>query len=156
MKKYLLPRTGKFYKANLHCHSTVSDGKLTPAELKEAYKVDSLRYWPRQAGNDNGTITKYEIQVSNDGENFETVASGEWGFDGVVMTDWYSTNPGQGDNALCMSAGNDLIMPGTPLNKHQILMGIRNGKISKKDLRRCCGNVIRQILDSDIQRQYRA
>ena len=26
------------YKANLHCHSTVSDGKLTPAELKEAYK----------------------------------------------------------------------------------------------------------------------
>lgn len=26
------------YKANLHCHSTISDGKLTPAELKEAYK----------------------------------------------------------------------------------------------------------------------
>ena len=26
------------YKANLHCHSTVSDGKLTPAELKDAYK----------------------------------------------------------------------------------------------------------------------
>lgn len=26
------------YKANLHCHSTVSDGKLTPAELKAAYR----------------------------------------------------------------------------------------------------------------------
>ena len=26
------------YKANLHCHSTISDGKLTPAQLKEAYK----------------------------------------------------------------------------------------------------------------------
>ncbi len=26
------------YKANLHCHSTISDGKLTPAELKAAYK----------------------------------------------------------------------------------------------------------------------
>jgi len=37
MKKYLLPETGNFYKANLHCHSTVSDGKLSPAELKKIY-----------------------------------------------------------------------------------------------------------------------
>lgn len=37
MKKYLLPKKGKFYKANLHCHSTVSDGSLTPAEIKDAY-----------------------------------------------------------------------------------------------------------------------
>ena len=37
MKKYLIPETGKFYKANLHCHSTVSDGKLSPAELKKIY-----------------------------------------------------------------------------------------------------------------------
>ena len=28
------------YKANLHCHSTLSDGKLTPLELKEAYKKE--------------------------------------------------------------------------------------------------------------------
>ena len=34
MKKYLLPETGNFYKANLHSHSTVSDGTLTPAEMK--------------------------------------------------------------------------------------------------------------------------
>lgn len=37
MKKYLLPETGNFYKANLHCHSTFSDGKWTPEELKERY-----------------------------------------------------------------------------------------------------------------------
>ncbi len=35
--KYLLPQT-KFYKANLHTHSTISDGKLTPDEVKQAYK----------------------------------------------------------------------------------------------------------------------
>ena len=28
------------YKANLHCHSVLSDGKLTPAELKAAYKAN--------------------------------------------------------------------------------------------------------------------
>lgn len=37
MIHYLLPRGGRFYKANLHAHTTVSDGKMTPAELKEAY-----------------------------------------------------------------------------------------------------------------------
>lgn len=37
MKKYLLPEKGNFYKANLHCHSTFSDGSWTPEELKERY-----------------------------------------------------------------------------------------------------------------------
>ena len=38
MKKYLLPENGNFYKSNLHCHSTISDGAFTPQELKEIYK----------------------------------------------------------------------------------------------------------------------
>ena len=37
MRKYLLPKDGKFYKANLHTHTTVSDGVLTPLEVKKAY-----------------------------------------------------------------------------------------------------------------------
>ncbi len=38
MRKYLIPECGNFYKTALHCHSTVSDGKLTPEELKAEYK----------------------------------------------------------------------------------------------------------------------
>ncbi len=38
MKKFLLPETGNFYKANLHCHTNVSDGRLSPLEMKEAYQ----------------------------------------------------------------------------------------------------------------------
>lgn len=37
MKKYLIPEEGNFYKANLHCHTTVSDGRYTPEQVKEAY-----------------------------------------------------------------------------------------------------------------------
>ncbi|MBE6688525.1 MAG: PHP domain-containing protein [Ruminococcaceae bacterium] len=37
MKKYLLPQSGRFYKANLHCHSTVSDGRWSPEEIKKRY-----------------------------------------------------------------------------------------------------------------------
>ena len=39
MRTYLLPESGTDYKANLHCHSTLSDGKFTPEELKAAYKA---------------------------------------------------------------------------------------------------------------------
>lgn len=38
MRKYLFSKEKNAYKANLHCHSTCSDGILTPRELKDAYK----------------------------------------------------------------------------------------------------------------------
>lgn len=38
MKKYLLSENGTFFRANLHCHTTCSDGQTTPEETKEAYK----------------------------------------------------------------------------------------------------------------------
>lgn len=37
MIRYLLPEEGRFYKANLHSHSTCSDGRFTPEELKHMY-----------------------------------------------------------------------------------------------------------------------
>ncbi|MBE6570159.1 MAG: hypothetical protein E7658_08100 [Ruminococcaceae bacterium] len=36
--KYLISPHKKQYKANLHCHSILSDGRKTPEELKEMYK----------------------------------------------------------------------------------------------------------------------
>ena len=35
MKKVLLDANKNFYKANMHCHSTLSDGRMTIEELKE-------------------------------------------------------------------------------------------------------------------------
>lgn len=78
----------------------------------------------------------------------------EWGFEGVVMTDWFSTNKDLGHNALAMKAGNDLIMPGGRHYKKEILTGVKRGLISKEDVRRCCANVVRAILDSATQKEY--
>ncbi len=78
----------------------------------------------------------------------------EWGFDGVVMTDWDATGMGRGSSAAAMAAGNDLIMPGSGACKRDILRGIRTGTIAEQDLRRCCGNVIRAVLESAVQREY--
>ncbi len=36
--KSLLKKDGQFYRVNLHSHSKVSDGGLTPLEMKEMYK----------------------------------------------------------------------------------------------------------------------
>jgi len=38
MKKYLLPETGTFYKANLHAHTDMSDGNDSPEEVKNIFK----------------------------------------------------------------------------------------------------------------------
>ena len=37
--KQLLPKVPQYFKANLHTHSNISDGKLTREEVKEAYKA---------------------------------------------------------------------------------------------------------------------
>ncbi|MBR5294298.1 MAG: discoidin domain-containing protein, partial [Oscillospiraceae bacterium] len=47
-------------------------------EIDGEYNVDGLRILPRQAGNTNGIITEYDIQVSEDGETWKSVATGNW------------------------------------------------------------------------------
>ena len=78
----------------------------------------------------------------------------EWGFDGVVMTDWFSTNKNLASNAICMKVGNDLIMPGGISFKKEILQGVQSGMVTQQDVRRCCSNVVKSIFDSATQREY--
>ena len=74
MRQYLLPKEGTFYKANLHCHSSVSDGSLSPAELKAAYQSKGYSIlaitdheWmvphPELNGPDFLALTAYEMTV---------------------------------------------------------------------------------------------
>ena len=82
------------------------------------------------------------------------VLRGEWGFDGVVMTDWGSTGENRADAALAIAAGNDLIMPGCKEDRQAILAGIKAGKCSAEDVRRCCAHVVQAVFDSATQREY--
>ena len=38
MKKYILPNNVNWYRANMHCHSNISDGSFTPDKIKKEYK----------------------------------------------------------------------------------------------------------------------
>ena len=79
MRKYLLPEEGNFYKTALHCHSTVSDGKLTPAELKAEFKKkgysavaftdhELIVPHPELEDEDFLPITSYEIATNEKGK----------------------------------------------------------------------------------------
>lgn len=70
----------------------------------------------------------------------------EWGFKGVVMTDWVSTGAGQGTAAGAIAAGNDLIMPGSGHDKKNIRGGLRKGTVTMKELRTAAGNIIDAVL----------
>lgn len=109
-------------------------------------------------GGAKSVMTSYNkvngVYTSNSYDLCTKALRNEWGFDGVVMTDWFSTNRGQASTALCMKAGNDLIMPGGGSFKKEILAGVKCGLISEEDVRRSCANVVRAIFDSATQKEY--
>lgn len=72
MEKVLLDEKKNFYKGNMHCHSTQSDGKFSPAELKELYKSKGYSFL---------AITDHERIYDNsylDDESFLTITSAEY------------------------------------------------------------------------------
>ena len=109
-------------------------------------------------GGAKGVMTSYNkvngVYTPNSHDLCTKVLRCEWGFDGVVMTDWFSTNKGLASNALAMRSGNDLIMPGGGSFKKEILRGVKTGVITEQDVRRCCANVVKAIIHSATQREY--
>ncbi len=63
MRKYLLPHEGEFYKANLHCHSTLSDGRFTAEKIKEIYKEKG--YHVIAFSDHNRLISHMDLQDDN-------------------------------------------------------------------------------------------
>ncbi len=66
----------------------------------------------------------------------------EWGFDGVVMSDWGAMH----DRVASLKAGLDLEMPGdTAICRRWILDGIANGSLPQESLDTACRNILRWI-----------
>ena len=104
-----------------------------------------------------GIMTSYNkvngVHTANSYDLCTMAARDEWGFSGVIMTDWTTTNEGGGSSAAkCLEAGNDLIMPGNPSDIREIVDAVRGeGKqhLDERYLRRCAANVLRVILCSN-------
>jgi len=56
---------------------------------------------------------------------------GEWGFDGIIMTDWSITRH---NTAAQIHAGNDLLMPGSERQMEEIVEAVQSGVLPEEDL----------------------
>lgn len=74
-----------------------------------------------------------------------TVLRNEWGFDGVIMTDWFA---GMDDTVAQMRAGNELLMPGMEAGTEQIRRAIAAGELEEAVLDRNVRRILEVVLRS--------
>ncbi len=92
----------------------------------------------------NGTYTSEEYDL------LTTILRKEWGFKGLVMTDWF----GGKDAVAQMKAGNDLLMPGTPDQKKAITDAVNNGTLDVKIIDVNAERIVNYILGSPAYKKY--
>ncbi|MBO4636188.1 MAG: glycoside hydrolase family 3 C-terminal domain-containing protein [Clostridiales bacterium] len=96
----------------------------------------------------NGTHT------ANNFDLIQSMARDEWGFEGVVMTDWYTSQEADfmgppsdkypcSSSPLCIRAGNDLQMPGCEKNVTDIIDAVNDGSLPLADLQFCICNALK-------------
>jgi beta-glucosidase len=89
-------------------------------------------------------------------ELIKDILRAEWGFDGMVMSDWgttgfaimmedtskKATRYDYSDPIECIKAGNDIIMPGFEKDLDRIRKAVEDGELDINDLRYCARNVL--------------
>ena len=76
----------------------------------------------------------------------------EWGFNGMVMTDWLG-----GESAVAqMEAGNDLLMPGKLSQREEIKNAVLNGRLSLEIIDRNVKHILEYILRTPRYKGYQA
>lgn len=114
----------ELYLKNFHDAICTGDELSTPWTVMSAYNAL------------NGTLVQENEWLLTD------VLRGEWGYEGVVMTDWR----GHKHVARRVGAGNDLLMPGWKAKIHRIVWGVRTGKLDEKKLDEACRRMLRLIV----------
>lgn len=89
------------------------------------------------------------VQTSQDPFLLTQVLREEWGYDGLVMSDWYGIK----DRPASLMAGNDLAMPETRRDKLTLLAAIEAGEVSMDVVDRACHRML-ELLDK-VQRHRR-
>jgi beta-glucosidase len=92
----------------------------------------------------NGTSASHNYDL------LSTVLRKEWGFKGIVMTDWF----GGYDAVAQMKAGNDLLMPGTPDQKKVITDAVSAGSLDVKIVDANAERMVNYIITTPSYKKY--
>ena len=71
-----------------------------------------------------------------------TILRDEWGFNGIVMTDWGNKE----GTVAAVHAGNDLMEPGMPNEIERIIKAVKDGTLAEADLDRNVRNMLNYIV----------
>ena len=83
------------------------------------------------------------VYSANNRDLCTVVARQEWGFGGLMMSDWNTTVPADGSTPWkCAWAGNDVIMPGNPNDDADIRAAWARGDLSEEAIRACAGRLM--------------
>lgn len=123
-----------------------NDVRVSPRAVREIYlkgfeiAVKESQPWTVMSSYNfvNGVYTSESKDLQT------TMLRDEWGFKGMVMTDWF----GGADAAAQMWAGNDMLQPGRPGQFEDIVEGVRSGRLSEADLDRNVRRVLELIVKS--------
>ena len=129
---------------NQETNRQMNDAIVTPRALREIYlkgfeiAVKDAQPWTIMSSYNhlNGVYTSESRELLTD------IARDEWGFEGLIMTDWFGGN----SSPAQIHAGNDLIMPGTDRQYFDIIEAVENGTLSMEDLDTCVERVLELIV----------
>ena len=88
------------------------------------------------------------IHTANSYDLCTTVARDEWGFEGIIMTDWTTTTAGGSKPFVCAIAGNDLIMPANRIDIDNIMAALKDGSLPRSTARTCAARLIKVIFQT--------
>ncbi len=99
-------------------------------------------------GNAKAIMTSYnEINGTYANENkhlLQEVLRGEWGFDGMVVTDWGGSN----DHTAGVAAGSNLEMPAPGLDSaRQLIASVKEGRLTMEELDACVDDLLGAVLE---------
>jgi beta-glucosidase len=137
---------------------------VSPRALRELYlkgfeiAVKESKPWTVMSSYNliNGTYTSARQDL------LTQVLRDEWGFQGIVMTDWFGGYAGFGalqarqtSNVTAqLTAGNDLLMPGLPDQKAAIVADMKSGKLSKEVVDTNVKRILELVFKSPVMQKY--
>ena len=90
------------------------------------------------------------VHAANNEDTCTKAARCEWGFQGMIMTDWTTTEDGPDCTASgCMRAGNDLVMPGAFSDRDNLNQELADGTLSMDDLKACISRLVNIVWQSN-------